>query len=177
MDKRILVGPLAHFYYVEPQFGVYAEFVFMNVALEKIDAMVAPVIASMNLIYWGAVLVSEDGQTILRVYVDKEGGVSIDDCAAVSRSLSALLDVEEPLSCRYSLEVSSPGIDRPLLRHDHYKANIMHNVLVRLHETVDKRRSLAGILTAVSDDGIVLLCDGNEYTVKFNQIKRANLNS
>jgi ribosome maturation factor RimP len=149
----------------------------MSIALENIDKMVEPVIASMNLIYWGAVLVSEDGQAILRIYVDKEGGVSIDDCAAVSRSLSALFDVEEPLSCRYSLEVSSPGIDRQFLCLDHYKANIMHNILVRLHEAVDKKRSLAGILTAVSDDGIVLLCDGNEYTIKFNQIKRTNLNS
>jgi ribosome maturation factor RimP len=163
------VGPLAHFYYVVLE--------IMSGLVEKLDKMIAPVVISMNLNYWGSVLVTEDGRSILRVFVDKEGGVGVDDCVAVSRSLGALFDVEEPLSASYSLEVSSPGIDRLLLRREHYEAYVMQNIIVRLYEGMDNKRKLPGVLTEVTADGIVLRSGETEYTIKFNQIKRANLNS
>ena len=149
----------------------------MNVVLEKLNQKIGPVVASMNLIYWGTVLVAEGGRTVLRVYVDKEGGVSIDDCAAVSRSLSALFDVEEPVTGRYSLEVSSPGINRPLLNQDHYQQSVAKDVCVQLHEAIDNKKKLTGLLVSVDDAGIVLRVNDEEHAIKFNQIKRANLNA
>ena len=147
----------------------------MSALLAKLDTILAPVVQSMNLQYWGVEMVSEDGRAILRVYINKEGGASIDDCVSVSRSISALLDVEEPIAAKYSLEVSTPGINRPLLRPEHYQTSLLQSIDLKLHAAVDGKKKLTGILVEVTDDAIMLRCDESEHKITFKQIKRANL--
>ncbi|MBL1140722.1 MAG: ribosome maturation factor RimP [Proteobacteria bacterium] len=113
--------------------------------------------------------------SILRVYIDKEGGIVVEDCVAVSRQLSGVLDVEDPIKGHYDLEVSSPGLDRPLFTVEQYKKFIGETIKLRLFEKVENRKRFSGVLKAVDDDEIVIDCDNEEYNVPFRLIERARL--
>ncbi len=113
--------------------------------------------------------------SILRVYIDKEGGIVVEDCVAVSRQLSAVLDVEDPIRGNYDLEVSSPGLDRPLFTVEQFKKVIGETIKLRLYEKYDNRKRFAGILKAVDDEEVVIECDNEEYNVPFRLIERARL--
>ncbi|HYN76370.1 MAG TPA: ribosome maturation factor RimP [Lamprocystis sp. (in: g-proteobacteria)] len=91
------------------------------------------------------------GAGTLRVYIDREGGVTVDDCSAVSHQLSGVLDVEDPLPGHYDLEVSSPGLDRPLVFPEHFARFVGHRVKLRLAEKVEGRRNLEGVLLGPDD--------------------------
>jgi ribosome maturation factor RimP len=82
--------------------------------LEQLQALLAPVVEGLGYQCWGIEYVSQGKHSVLRIYIDKEGGILVDDCEAVSRQASGVLDVEDPISSEYTLEVSSPGMDRPL---------------------------------------------------------------
>jgi ribosome maturation factor RimP len=113
--------------------------------------------------------------SVLRVYIDKEGGIVVDDCVAVSRQLSGVLDVEDPIKGHYDLEVSSPGLDRPLFTVEQYKKFIGETIKLRLYEKYDNRKRFSGILKAVNDEEVVIDCDNEEYKVPFRLIERARL--
>ncbi len=113
--------------------------------------------------------------SILRVYIDKEDGIVVDDCVAVSRQLSAVLDVEDPIKGNYDLEVSSPGLDRPLFTPEQFKKFIGETVKLRLYEKYNGRKRFAGILKAVDDEEVVIDCDNEEFNVPFNLIEKARL--
>lgn len=111
----------------------------------------------------------------LRIYIDQERGIGVEDCAAVSDQLSAVLDVEDPLQGHYDLEVSSPGLDRPLVFPEHFNRFQGARARIRLSEKLDGRRSLEGILCGC-DDGIVLLqADGRDWAIPVNRIEIARL--
>jgi len=113
--------------------------------------------------------------SILRVYIDKESGIVVDDCVAVSRQLSGVLDVEDPIRGNYDLEVSSPGLDRPLFTVEQFKKVIGETIKLRLYEKYNNRKRFAGILKAVDDEEVVIDCDNEEYNVPFRLIERARL--
>lgn len=113
--------------------------------------------------------------SILRVYIDKESGIVVDDCVAVSRQLSGVLDVEDPIRGNYDLEVSSPGLDRPLFTVEQFKKVIGETIKLRLYEKYNNRKRFAGILKAVDDEEVVIECDNEEYNVPFRLIERARL--
>lgn len=114
---------------------------------------------------------------ILRIYIDSPAGVSVDDCALVSNQVSAMLDVNDPFSSSYALEVSSPGFDRPLFEIKHFKQFIGKEVRIRLRKPLNNRRQYKGILQAVEGDLIYLLADDLQHEVKisFDDIEKANL--
>ena len=112
---------------------------------------------------------------ILQVFIDKENGVSVDDCSRVSRQVSAMLDVVDPIQSRYSLEVSSPGLDRPLFELGHYEKQIGKRVKVHLHAPVDNRRKFAGLLVRIDGNDIHLLVDEKEIVLPFSDIEKANV--
>ena len=142
----------------------------------KIDAIVKPVIESMAYEYVGCERVAQKAHSLLRIYIDKKpNGVTIDDCTAVSRQLSGLLDVEEPIKEAYTLEVSSPGIERPLFTVEQFKQFIGKQIAVKLYAPLEKRRKLAGELLQVNDEQIVLNDEGQDYTVPFSAITKAHL--
>jgi ribosome maturation factor RimP len=111
----------------------------------------------------------------LRVYIDHEDGISVDNCADASRQISAILDVEDPITNEYDLEVSSPGVDRPLFKQDHYEKAQGEEVRVRTKLPQDGRRNFKGDLVAVSSDMITLKSDGEEHLIMLSNIERANI--
>lgn len=111
----------------------------------------------------------------LRVYIDKEDGIVVDDCAMVSRQLSAVLDVEDPIKGHYDLEVSSPGLDRPLFTPKQFNKVIGETIKIKLYEKYNNRKRFSGILIAVDDEEVIIDCDNEEYKVPFRLIERARL--
>lgn len=111
---------------------------------------------------------------VLRLYLDKEGGPNLDDLTRVSRLLSELLDARIDASEPYTLEVSSPGINRLLKKVEHFLRFIGKRVRVRTRESVDGRRSFLGLLKDVEGEGIVVFQDGMQFRIPFSLIERAN---
>lgn len=114
---------------------------------------------------------------LVRVFIDREGGVTVDDCTRVSRELSALLDVEDPIPTGYTLEVSSPGFDRVLRTQAHFGRFVGARVFVELKEPRAGRRRYTGMLLTVDDAGIALEVDREHVAVAFNEIGKARLAS
>ena len=113
--------------------------------------------------------------SILRVYIDSEKGITLEDCEKVSRQISALLEVEDPIAGHYTLEVSSPGIDRPLVKVEHFKKFCGQKVKVTTHNLHLGRKRFTGQLTHVNDAGIVVEVDGEAYDLPFDDINNAKL--
>ncbi len=112
---------------------------------------------------------------MLRVYLDKDGGIDIEDCALASRQISSILDVEDPIKGEYSLEVSSPGIDRTLFSLVQFNEYLGWHVKLKLTESFEKRRNFTGQLKAVFDDEVVIIIGDEEYTIPYELIDKASL--
>ncbi|AEA33686.1 ribosome maturation factor RimP [Hippea maritima] len=110
-------------------------------------------------------------QKKITIYIDKPGGVSIDDCELASRNISALLDVKDPFSGSYTLEVSSPGINRKLKTKEHFMAAIGKKCVVHTHFPVDNSKVFKGILTECNDNEIVI----EGVRIEFDNIKKARI--
>ncbi len=113
---------------------------------------------------------------LLRVYIDHKNGITVDDCAAVSRQLSALLDVEDPISQGYDLEVSSPGINRPLFKKADYKKYAHKNVKIKLAVALEGRKNFSGTLEGIDDnDQVIVTVDNEIFELPLHDIAKANL--
>jgi len=112
---------------------------------------------------------------LLRVYIDKDGGVDIDDCETVSRQVSAILDVEDPLPGHYTLEVSSPGLDRTLTKPAHFRRYTGQDVRVKLRFPLDGRRNFRGALMSADEEHIEVVVDGQSYSLPLATIETARL--
>jgi ribosome maturation factor RimP len=111
---------------------------------------------------------------VLRLYLDKEGGPNVDDLGRVSRQLSELLDAHDIVEGSYTLEVSSPGINRPLTKPEHFQRFIGKRVRIRTGDMIDGRRSFLGILNEVSGDTIRIEVEGKVYQIPFSMIEKSN---
>ncbi len=112
---------------------------------------------------------------LLRIYIDGENGITLDDCAAVSHQISGVLDVEEPIQGPYTLEVSSPGLDRPLFTLEHYQRFVGKRAKVKLREKLGGRRRFEGVLQGVSDGHLLLEGEGERFRLPLDQIESARL--
>lgn len=112
---------------------------------------------------------------LLRIYIDHANGVNIDDCADVSRQISALLDVEDPIASAYSLEISSPGLDRPLFTLEQYQPFIGERIAIQLRIAVANRRKWEGIIKAINGEMITLEVANKNETFAFTNIQKANV--
>jgi ribosome maturation factor RimP len=112
---------------------------------------------------------------LLRVFIDKEGGIDIEDCEAVSRQVSAILDVEDPLPGHYTLEVSSPGLDRTLTKPSHFQRFMGEDVRVKLRFPLDGRRNFKGALTSADEENIEVVVDGKSHSLPLTTIESARL--
>ena len=128
---------------------------------ETVAALAAPIVEGAGCSLWDVEYVKEAGEWFLRVYIDKEGGVSIDDCEAVSRPLSDLLDEADPIEGSYTFEVSSAGADRVLKKPEHFEQFMGAEVEVKLYRPRDGRKEFVGLLRGY-EDGAVTLEVGNE---------------
>ena len=114
------------------------------------------------------------GGRVLRLYLDKEGGPNMDDLSRVSRQLSELLDAQDTIDGAYTLEVSSPGINRPLKKPAHFARFVGKRIRVRTWDLVDGRRSFLGILGQVVEDSVILTQEGKRYQIPFSMIEKSN---
>jgi ribosome maturation factor RimP len=114
------------------------------------------------------------GGRVLRLYLDKEGGPNVDDLSRVSRQLSELLDGEDTIDGTYTLEVSSPGINRPLKKPAHFARFVGKRIRVRTRDLIDGRRSFLGILGQVVEDSLILTQEGKRYQIPFSMIEKSN---
>lgn len=113
---------------------------------------------------------------LVRIYIDKPGGVGLDDCERVSHQVSGVLDVEDPMPGQYNLEVSSPGLDRPLRTPAHFAAAVGQKVKLELHAPREDRRwRFTGTLVAVEGDRLELDVEGESVSVEIASLKRARI--
>lgn len=147
----------------------------MATLVERLTDMLEPAVEAAGFELLGLEFVRAGQHSTLRLYIDSENGVIVDDCALVSRQVSAVLDVEDPISSEYNLEVSSPGMDRPLFKLAHYEALIGEEISVQLQIPVENRRKFTGLLNAVEGDTLSFTVEQQPFRVSFQQIKKANL--
>lgn len=142
---------------------------------DKIEQLLKPTVESMGFDFWGCEYLPAGKHSTLRVYIDKPEGVTVDDCGKVSRQVSAIMDVEDPIANAYMLEVSSPGMDRPLMKPEQFKA--YENALVQVRTAVDVmgRKRFKGKMIQVNDEGIEVEVDNEIYPIAFDMIDKANV--
>ena len=122
-----------------------------------------------------AVEMSGGDTSILRVYIDAPNGITVDDCAKASHQFGAILDVEDPISNRYTLEVSSPGMDRPLAKPLHFKAVVGQDVKIKMATLINGRRRFSGELVEANDEFAVVEVDGEQTELPYAEMDRARL--
>lgn len=142
---------------------------------DVVRALIQPVAEGLGLKLWDVRFVKEGSEHYLRVTIDKEGGIFIEDCEKMSRAIDPLLDEADPISVAYFLEVSSPGLGRPLTRPEHFEAMMGQEVRVRTIRPIDDKRDFVGILTAY-DGAVTITADGTEHRFEKGEISAVKLN-
>ena len=143
---------------------------------DRLTQIVQQVVEPMGYELVGTELVSRaKAGMMLRIYIDQEQGITLDDCAAVSHQVSGVLDVEDPIAENYDLEVSSPGLDRPLFTREHFDRFSGSKVKIRLRMKQAGRRKFEGILKGTQDDDVILVVDGEQIGLPLDQIEKARL--
>ncbi len=143
--------------------------------VQQINEMLRPVVTAMGYELVGVEL-RTGRPSLLRVYIDRSEGIMVDDCERVSHQVSGLLDVEEPVSGDYTLEVSSPGLDRPLFEAAHYQRFAGERVRLKLVLPLEGRRKFSGLLRGLDDaDRVVLVTPQGEIAIPLTQIESARL--
>ena len=143
--------------------------------LEQLQALLAPVVVALGYECWGIEFSAQGRHSLLRVYIDKEGGVLVDDCAIVSRQISGVLDVEDPISVEYTLEVSSPGMERPLFTLEQFAKYVGEQVKIKLRSPFEGRRNFQGLLRGVEEQDVVVQVDDHEFLLPIDMIDKANI--
>lgn len=148
----------------------------MSGKAEEIQEMLSPTVAALGLELLGVEFAPSTSSALLRLYIDVEGRhVGIEDCETVSREISALLDLNDPIASEYTLEVSSPGIDRPLFTVAQFARFIGEQAKVSLRLPQDGRRRLHGRIVRTDGDQVVIAEEKGEYTVAHDNIEKARL--
>ncbi|KTC87958.1 MULTISPECIES: ribosome maturation factor RimP [Legionella] len=141
----------------------------------EIEAMLMPLVEDLGYEFWGCEYLSQGKHSLLRIYIDKEDGINVEDCERVSKQISAYLDVEDPIPGNYSLEISSPGIPRPLFYKEQYKRYLGQDVQIKLFKPVNGSRKLKGTILDVSEDVLILQMGEEKIEIPFSHIVKANL--
>lgn len=163
-------------FFINWALGPFFIFRLMHKAPETLISMVRNVVEGMDYELVGVEYISRNkGGNLLRVYIDTEGGVVMEDCAAVSHQLSGVLDVEDPIQGEYSLEISSPGMDRPLFELAQFERFIGHAVRVKMLQGITGRRNFKGTIEAVDANDVVIKVEDEVFHLPFNDIDSARL--
>jgi len=140
-----------------------------------IEQLLNPIVTDLGYEFWGCEYLIQGKHSLLRVYIDKEDGIRITDCEVVSQQVSAMLDVDEPIPGNYSLEVSSPGIPRPLFYQKHYQRYLGKIIGIKLYKPVNGHRKWTGVLDSVNEATFILNVAEHKYEFSFSQVVKANL--
>lgn len=141
----------------------------------KLHELLQPTVDSLGCELWGVEYHPRKHSSLLRVFVEREGGVTVEDCERVSHQISGLLDVEDPIPGEYVLEVSSPGLDRLLFDRSHFERFVGSQVDVRLDRKLEGRRRFQGRLTAVEGDDVSLELEGESVSLPLEAIDKARV--
>ena len=133
---------------------------------ERTESLIMPIIEEHNFELVDVEYVKEGGNWYLRAYIDKEGGITVNDCEAVAREMNEILDVEDFIPDSYTFEVSSPGLGRPLKKEKDYVRNMGKEVEIRTYRAINKSKEFYGILKAYDKDSVTIINDEDE-TVEF----------
>lgn len=144
-------------------------------AVDSLTALLEPVVEGLGYELVGVEYHPSGRQGLLRVYIDRAEGVGVDDCARVSHQVSGVLDVEDPLPGEYLLEISSPGLDRPVFKPADFQRFAGERVRLRLRGLVDGRRKYRGRLIGLRGETVLIEEAGAEVAVPLAEIDRANL--
>ena len=142
---------------------------------QTLTEMLTPAVEALDFELLGLEFNQAGRHSTLRIYIDSPEGITVDNCADVSRQVGAILDVEDPITNEYDLEVSSPGIDRPLFKAEHYEKAVGEEVRLRTKLPQDGRRNFKGDLVAVNGDMVTLNIDNQEQMLMISNIERANI--
>ncbi len=147
----------------------------MKLDADGLTALLTPIVQGLGFTLWGVEYRHSQNHAIVKVYIDHEDGITVDDCSDVSHQISGVLDVEDPISVAYTLEVSSPGVERPLMKQEHFLKYVGEDIKVRLSWAVNERKNFLGKLTHVDEENFKIQVDGELYELPLNAVKRANL--
>lgn len=141
----------------------------------QLESCISQAVAVTDFSLWGFEFVRAGKHSILRVFIEGKEGISVDDCAEVSRQVSSILDVEDPIKDEYTLEVSSPGMDRILFKPEQYPDYLGQQLSVKTRMPIDGRRKFKGLLNNIEGKDLVLQVDNSEYLIPFNNIEKAQV--
>ena len=142
---------------------------------KKLTEMLEAPVEAIGFELVGVEFIRAGKHSTLRLYIDSENGVEVDDCANVSRQVGSVLDVEDPITTEYNLEVSSPGMDKPLFKPAHYQQVLAQTISVKLQMPQDGRRNFKGLLKSCDDRNFVLVVDKEEFELAYDNVLKANL--
>jgi ribosome maturation factor RimP len=141
----------------------------------EVNRLIEPIIAEMGFELVQVEYLSEQGRWVLRVYVDADGGITLDDCARVSREIGHVIDVKDFIPHEYVLEVSSPGLNRPLVREKDFQRAVGKKVRLQMAKAVDRQRNFTGYLKAYEDATLYLQLRDKLVLLPKRDVKKANL--
>ena len=147
----------------------------MQSAPDKLSQLIGQVVEPMGYELVGIEYRRGADSGLLRIYIDQDAGIVLDDCVKVSRQVSAMLDVEDPLREAYQLEVSSPGTDRPLFVKEHFERFAGNKIRIKLRIKLHGQKRFEGVLKGVQDEDVVLEIDGEMECLPLDQIDSARL--
>ena len=152
----------------------------MALGINAITELLEPTVQGLGFELWGVEYIAHGKASILRIFIDSEAGITIEDCAAVSHQVSGVLEVENPLPGEYRLEISSPGMDRGFFKLSQYATYVGQTIVVKLRAPLSQvgkpqRQHLKGRLLAVEESRLKFEVDSEEWFVPFEQIKKAHL--
>ena len=142
---------------------------------QDLSTILRPAVERMGYIYWGVQFHNYGRNSVLRIYIDHPDGVTLDDCSAVSDQISGVLDVEDAIRRSYTLEVSSPGVERLLLNNEHYELYIGAMIKVRSYMFFNNRKNFIGRLEATNAHSIVLKIEEESIVIPYSAIKQSRL--
>ncbi|MFZ4736331.1 MAG: ribosome maturation factor RimP [Bradymonadia bacterium] len=141
----------------------------------RVRRAIEPIIQAQGCTLVGVELGREGHRAVLWVYADKDGGITLDDCSRISHEISPALDVDDPMPEPYNLHVSSPGLDRPLMRASDFTTYVGREAVVQLSEPHEGRRKYTGVLGALVDDAVTMVCTDGDHLVPLSKILKARL--
>lgn len=142
---------------------------------DTLETLLRPVVESLGCELWELEFSGGKGNGLLRLYLDAEQGITVDDCERVSRAVSEVLDATDPIPGNYTLEVSSPGLDRPLRSESHFARFLGADVVVEMVHAVGQRRRFTGRLVAVEPGVIEVDVEGERHSLPVASIRKAHL--
>ena len=143
---------------------------------DKIYDLIAETVESQGVTLWDVVFVKEGASHYLRVFIDKPGGISIEDCTNVSHAIDPIIDKADPIDVSYYLEVSSPGLNRELKKEKHFSAFIGHSVNVRLYKSLNNQKNFTAVLVGYDNGPVLETADGKQIKFSMSEISKVLLN-